>query len=106
MFYHLIYYDLWYYNYSLIISSYDNAARSPSAQISHFHNARAAAAWPKIYNVFYLIYYILCYYNYNLIISPYHNDARSPSAQISPYHNVAGARAQPLGPKVLLFKLN
>src|SRR5258706_253962 len=101
-----IYYVIIIIIYSFIISTYHNDARRPSAQISHCHNDPGAGAWPNIYYIFYLINYILCYYNYNLIIYPYHNDARSPSAQISRYHNVAGARAQPLSPKVLLFKLN
>src|SRR5258706_11902389 len=44
-------YVLCYYNYSLIISSYHNDARSPSAQISLCHNdpgARAQPLGPKI----------------------------------------------------------
>src|SRR5258706_192741 len=51
MFCHLIYYDLWYYNYSLIISSYHNYVRSPSAQIPRHHNdpgTRAQLLGPNV----------------------------------------------------------
>ena len=64
---------------------YHNAARSPSAQISRYHNdpGTHTAAWPNIYYIFYLIYYILYYYYYYLISYPYHNAAQRPSAQFS-----------------------
>src|SRR5258706_298500 len=103
--FYLIYYILCYSNSNLIIYPYHNDARSPSAQISRYHNdpGTRAAARPNIYYIFYLIYYILYYYYYYLIIYPYHNASQRPSAQFSLYHNDPGTRAQLLGPTFTTF---
>src|SRR5258706_15556595 len=92
--FYLIYYILCYSNSNLIIYPYHNDARSPSAQISCYHNdpGTCAAARPNIYYIFYLIYYILYYYYYYLISYPYHNAAQRPSAQFSRLTGRAGLR--------------
>src|SRR5258706_15504423 len=96
--FYLIYYILCYSNYNLIIYPYHNDARSPSAQISRYHNdpGTHTPAFPHIYYIFYLIYYILYYYYYYLISYSSHTAAHRPSPQFSFYPKQPGTCTQPV----------